>query len=335
MPLLSLLHARRFLSRIVIASAIFVVVFFLTSCGGAAPASQNQTSATSGTPSDGTTSASTQLVSQAATPEPSPIPILIAARVNGQVILLADLDREVLRRLDAIKAVGDALPSDMDAFRLTVLDGLIQQVLIEQAAAAQGITVSDAEVDAEIKQTIDVAGGLEKWRAQLAADKMTEVEFRGGLRSALITQKIRDIVTKDACLHVEQVRARHILVADEPTALQVKAQLDRGADFAQLASQYSLDVTTRQSGGDLGWFTHGQLLQRSVEDTAFALALNAISGPVKSELGYHIIQTTDRSTDRPVDDQTCALLSQATFERWIRDLVSKATIEKFPNGQPG
>jgi parvulin-like peptidyl-prolyl isomerase len=75
------------------------------------------------------------------------------------------------------------------------------------------------------------------------------------------------------------------------------------------------------------------LLQSAVEDAAFSLPLNAISAPVKSELGYHIIQTLERSQNRPIDPETCSRLTQSAFERWMQDLVNKAKIEKYPNGQ--
>jgi hypothetical protein len=306
----------RLSTRLLIALVILIVVFFLSACASSqtpAAASTNQTALP--------------------TPTPAPTSEPIAARVNDQAIPLAALDREVARRLDGIKGMGDPLPADMNTFRLNVLDALIQQVVIEQAAAIQGVKVTDADVQAELDTTIKIAGSKENWEAQLSADHMTEEEYRAGLRSTLITEKMRDIVTVNACKNVEEAHARHILVADEATANQIKAQLDGGADFASLAAQYSLDVTTRQIGGDLGWFARGQLLQAAVEEAAFSLPLNAISAPVKSELGYHIIQTLERSKDHPIDPETCSRLTQSAFERWIQDLVSKAKIEKYPNGQ--
>jgi parvulin-like peptidyl-prolyl isomerase len=294
-------------------------VFFLSAC------------ASSQTPA----AASSTQANNAALPAQTQVPTAapVAARVNGQVITLAELDRAVTRRLDGIKSMGDPLPTDTNAFRLNVLDALIQQVVIEQAAAIQGVTVTDADVQAELDATIKIAGSKENWEAQVKAENMTEAEYRAGLRSTLITEKMRDIVTVNACKNIEEAHARHILVADEATASQIKSQLDGGADFATLAAKYSQDVTTRQIGGDLGWFARGQLLQPAVEEAAFSLPLNAISAPVKSELGYHIIQTLERSQNRPIDPETCSRLTQSAFERWMQDLVNKAKIEKYPNGQ--
>lgn len=196
------------------------------------------------------------------------------------------------------------------------------------------MTITDAEVEAEFQATVELAGSRDNLQAQLAADNMNEDEYRAALREALLTQRIRDQVTVGACASVEQVQARHILVPDEATAQLIRTQLDAGADFAALAAQYSQDVTTRQVGGDLGWFARGQLLQAAVEDTAFNLSKGEISAPVRSELGYHIIQTLDRNSDRPVDAETCYRLTESVFQRWLQGLRGTAQIEPFPTLQP-
>jgi len=261
---------------------------------------------------------------------PSGTPTGLAALINAKIpVTLDQLDSEVSRELDARKSLGDPPPADIKAFRETVLDSLIQQILIEQAAAIQGVTVSDQEVDTEIQSYIQAAGSRDKWLAQVAADDMTEAEYRAGLKSALITLKMRDLVTANVGNTAEQVHARHILVADEATAQQILQQLKNGADFATLAAKYSLDVTTKQTGGDLGWFARGQLLQKSVEDAAFSLPINQYSAPVQSELGYHIIETLERVNNRPIDAATRARLAEQTFEDWLQSLIKAAKIVKY------
>jgi parvulin-like peptidyl-prolyl isomerase len=257
----------------------------------------------------------------------------IVALVNGKPIFKSVFERTVTRRLEGIRALNDPMPADLPAYRLQVLDTLIEDILIEQAADIQGVKVTDADVEKEFQENITIAGGKDKLTAQIEANRMTESEYRTGLRSALIAGKMRDIVTRNACVAVEQIHARHILVPDEKSAVDVKSKLNTGTDFAQLAVQFSLDVTTRQTGGDLGWFARGQLLQKSVEDAAFSLGINEVSAPVKSELGYHIIQTLERVKDRQIDADTCYRLSEATFDRWIQELMRQARIEKYPDGQ--
>jgi parvulin-like peptidyl-prolyl isomerase len=147
------------------------------------------------------------------TPRPTQEPI--AAVVNDQTISLAKLDREVKRGLEGLIALGEPQPADPQAYRLTVLDAMIEQSLIEQAATIQGIAVTEAEVEAEINANIALAGSREKWLAQVATNGMTEAEAREKLRSTLITQKMRDRVTASIGNTAEQVHSRHILVTDE------------------------------------------------------------------------------------------------------------------------
>lgn len=267
----------------------------------------------------------TVIATRAATLEPA------AAIVNGTIrISLSVLDKTVNSQLDALHSVGSPLPADVKAYRNTVLDSLIQQALIEQEAAKRGITVTDQDVEAEVQSYIQLAGSRDKWLASIAADRMTEAEYRAGLRSALITGKMRDVITSSVGQTAEQVHARHILVLDEASANQILQQLKSGANFADLAAKLSLDVTTRQTGGDLGWFPRGQLLQKSIEDAAFSLPLNQYSAPVKSDLGYHIVETLERVKDRPIDAETRANLARQTFEAWLQSLVQTAHIEKYP-----
>jgi parvulin-like peptidyl-prolyl isomerase len=264
--------------------------------------------------------------------EPTKEPV--AALINGKPLFMSVLDKEVARRMDGIRALGDPVPSNAEAFRNTVLDTLIDQVLIEEAASVQQVKVTDADIEAEIQANIAIAGSKDKLLVQMQADRMTEEEYRAGIRSALLTSKMRDIVTAGVAMTAEQVHARHILVSTEATANEIVTKLKDGSDFAELAAQYSQDTSTRDTGGDLGWFAKGELLEPTVEDTAFSMQANQTSAAIKSKLGYHIIQTLERVKDRPISPETHFKLSSRVFEAWVLSLEKSAKIEKFPNGIP-
>jgi peptidyl-prolyl cis-trans isomerase C len=87
--------------------------------------------------------------------------------------------------------------------------------------------------------------------------------------------------------------ARHILVSTEAEANDLKRQLDEGADFGELAQQYS-QCPSGQRGGDLGEFGPGQMV-REFNDVCFNEAVGEIHGPVKTQFGYHLIQVTKRT----------------------------------------
>lgn len=88
------------------------------------------------------------------------------------------------------------------------------------------------------------------------------------------------------------VKASHILVKDEAAAVQIKKDIDNGGDFADYAKKYSM-CPSKENGGDLGYFTHGQMV-KSFESAAFALPVGAVSEPVQTQFGWHIIKVTDK-----------------------------------------
>jgi len=125
---------------------------------------------------------------------------------------------------------------------------------------------------------------------------------------------------------VEQVHARHILLSTEDEANQVLAKLKAGADFTTLAKTYSLDQTTAQKGGDLGFFPRG-LMAPEFEQAAFSLAPGEISGVIKTQFGYHILQVIEKDPDREVPPEILPALRQQAFQRWLDSERANATIK--------
>ncbi|MFA5957250.1 peptidylprolyl isomerase [Hyphomicrobium sp.] len=91
----------------------------------------------------------------------------------------------------------------------------------------------------------------------------------------------------------EEVSARHILVETEAQAKDLKEKLDKGADFAQLAKEFSKDPGSKDDGGNLGFFGHGQMVPQ-FEEVVFKLKKGEISAPLKTQFGWHIVQLEDR-----------------------------------------
>jgi peptidyl-prolyl cis-trans isomerase C len=87
--------------------------------------------------------------------------------------------------------------------------------------------------------------------------------------------------------------ARHILVPTEEQANDLKRQIDEGADFGELAQQYS-QCPSGRNGGDLGEFAPGQMV-KEFNDVCFSEAVGEVHGPVKTQFGYHLIEVTKRT----------------------------------------
>ena len=127
----------------------------------------------------------------------------------------------------------------------------------------------------------------------------------------------------------EQVHARHILVGNLELANSLREQVLGGADFGELAQQYSQDFSTGPSGGDLGWFPRGVLTIPEVETAAFSLPEGQISPVVQSFLGYHIVQTLEREDARPLTPSALEILRRKAVEEWLAQQMQTANIEIF------
>lgn len=87
--------------------------------------------------------------------------------------------------------------------------------------------------------------------------------------------------------------ARHILVETEAECLKLKAEIEGGADFAEVAKKHSSCPSGRE-GGDLGTFGPGQMV-REFDQVVFSGELNKVHGPVRTQFGYHLLEITSRT----------------------------------------
>ena len=138
-----------------------------------------------------------------------------------------------------------------------------------------------------------------------------------------------------AKLDKTQYHLSHIVVATPEEATQLIAQLDKGAKFAALASQYSLDNNSKARGGDLSW------VQPSGMPPSFVVAVREMKKgqvyktPLKTDLGWHVVQLVDtREAVAPpfenVQDALVQAVHEKQFDAWIDGLIAKSKITKTP-----
>jgi peptidyl-prolyl cis-trans isomerase C len=251
--------------------------------------------------------------STATTPAPAGNPVV--ARVEGVEIRLNEVQDEVRRLPDELRGMppGMLLP--------LLLDQMITQKAIIAAARTAGLD-RDPDVQARIRRAEEEA-----------------------LQQALLTREIAPQLTEDALRArygrevagrpaEEEVRARHILVANEADARTALAEARRpGADFAEIARRRSSGPGSRE-GGDLGFFKRGDMIPEFAE-AAFALRPGEISqNPVRTQFGWHVIKVEERrASPAPSFEDSRENLRQQAFEEGVNSAVERiraaARIERF------
>jgi foldase protein PrsA len=149
----------------------------------------------------------------------------------------------------------------------------------------------------------------------LKGDGIKEQTIRNIIMMTLIRQEVREAVTSDVERTQEQVSIQHILVADEETALEVLDKLETGESFEDLALEYSLDTSNSSTGGDLGWFGRGRMVN-AFEEAAFALEVGEISDAVQTDFGWHILKSNGKE-ERLLDINAYEQLRNQVFSEWL------------------
>ncbi len=237
----------------------------------------------------------------------------VVATVNGTNLTLGHM----IALRGSLPAQYQSLPDDV-LFK-GILDQLIQQTTLEQ---------SITEVSKSDQLTL-------------------ENERRGYLSGVALQAVIAGAVTEEALRAAydakytdigpaKEYNAAHILVADEAKAIELKAELDGGADFATLAKANSVDTGSGANGGDLGWFGLGMMVA-PFEEAVVGAEVGKLVGPIKSDFGYHLILVKEvRAVAAPtldeVRDALAADIERIAVEAHIKALTDKATITRPGEG---
>ncbi len=252
-------------------------------------------------------------------PAPTPTSEPLAALVNGEGLPLALYQTELARYQAARAAL--ALPEEpAEEAARRVLDELIGQYLLAQAARSQGYQPDEAALDAWVQQLrADQGAGWEAW---LQENAYTEETLRADLSRQMAAAWMRDRVIAAVPETMLQVHARQILLYNSEEAQAVYAQLQDGTDFATLAAQYDPVAL-----GDLGWFPQGYLPFPQVETAAFALEPGEYSPVIQTDLGYHIVQVIERDEQRPLSTDARLSLQERALQDWLQTQRQQSQIE--------
>jgi len=279
--------------------------------------------------------------------------IVLALAIGGLASVKLSLGNK-----DVVALVGNEKITKDDLYDFLVkangsnaLDVLIINKIIELESKKENIKVTKDEIDEQKNKMVESMGGQDAYESALQFYGVSEDDLMDDIEKNLYLKKLlepRIPITeeemkeyfeenKDSLGQEEEVKARHILVESEETALEVKKKLDEGEDFGELAKEYSTDTSNSQQGGDLGFFGKGKMV-KEFEDAAFSLEIGEISEPVKTEFGYHIIKVEDRKEAEEADfekskDEIKDMIFQERFQEaydtWLQEKLEEYEIQTF------
>ncbi len=234
----------------------------------------------------------------------------VVAVVNDRIITLSEFNQE-------LKEVVVNPEAEVNVHN--VLDAMVDRILLDQQAAARKISVSDEEVKAIVKNQREALNLDESSIAEeLKKQNMTEELFYRQWKYQILSRRLLELVTQgsiavtdeeiekyhrehyeESSTYGRQTKIAHILINKEAEDALSKAEeilelAKSGEPFGELARKHSMDESSAQSGGLLGYFVKGDLVPE-IENAVEKTEVNGIAGPVLSSRGYHIVKVLERT----------------------------------------
>ncbi|KRB80384.1 hypothetical protein ASE01_02595 [Nocardioides sp. Root190] len=292
-----------------------------------------------------------------------------AFRYDDRVVTAKQLDDrvEVLGALYGVQRPDD--DSKSDDFNRDAAKSMVVSLVLAAEAADRDIEISDKEAQTELDKLIDqqLTGGRDAFVQFLGDSGISERDVLDEIRAQLATSRLVEEVTaevpaateaearatydefRDEMVTPEGRRLVNIVVESKSDADRVARLATSSGELAPLATTWSLDGSTRDSGGDLGLITRDQL-EKAYGDAAYAATKDAIFGPVKTSYGWNVGQVTEIVAARPVsfDDVKAEIIERLTaedkLEVWrdfMADVLADAEVEyadaylpEDPDGPP-
>jgi len=204
---------------------------------------------------------------------------VVVAKVNGQAITEADM------RYAENELGGELANLPPEVKRRALAEYLIDNSLFADAAEAAKLSATPE---------------YEQQMGYLKRRVLREIYFNKTLKDTIKDDEAKKIYDERVAKlkPEEEISASHILVDTEDKAKELRAKLAAGGDFAQLAKENSTDTGSKDQGGSLGYFGHGQMVPE-FETAAFKLEKGQVSDPVHTNFGWHIIKLDDRRKKEP------------------------------------
>lgn len=263
----------------------------------------------------------------------------VAATVNGTELTVAD-----------VESVPFEASGTMDTGEFAqYLTALIQWTVLEEAAAEEfDIAPSDEEIDAEMDEILATQPEGSSLEELAESQGLSTDTLRRILRVSAIQEQLAvalagdeaepaqeevEAAVQEELANMTEVCARHVLVETADEAEEARSRLEAGEAFEDVAAEMSTDPSAADNGGDLGCSPAGRYVPE-FRDAAVAAELDAITEPVESEFGFHVVQVYERTEpaaeDQPSEDEVRENLllqaGQSALQEWFLAQFDEAEV---------
>jgi peptidyl-prolyl cis-trans isomerase C len=239
--------------------------------------------------------------------------------VNGEGIRLDEFQSEVARFQASSTITGTNLATDTNT---VVLNELVDQTLLAQAAAEDGYIVDDTLLQSRIATLESQLGGAQALKDWQSAHGYTEDTFTLALKRSIGAAWMRDQIAAAVPETADEVHVLQILLPTKAQADEVYSSLQSGKDFQQVASTF--DPLTN---GDLGWFPRGYLNDPAIEDAAFSLQPDQYSQVIQTAVGFHILYLLERDPQHPLQPDARRVLQVKSVQEWLTERRKHSDIQ--------
>jgi peptidyl-prolyl cis-trans isomerase C len=248
--------------------------------------------------------------------------LLAGAGCSRQGAVLANIGSKVITGTDFMDRLKQLPPQyqgmiKTDEDKKTMLDAIVKEQLIVQEARERNID-KDKVIQNKINTIVD----------QILLEEMIKKVRTTQLKPTEAETKAYYEQHKAEYSGLERVKVAHILVKDKSKAEELLAKLNKGADFGALAMENSIDPGSSRKGGELDYFSKGDMVPE-FEKAAFALNTpGQLSGAVQSPFGYHIIKLIDKKqagqkSFEEAKTEAERALEKDKFDKWMEGLKTK------------
>lgn len=236
----------------------------------------------------------------------------IVANVNGKPIYESFIKQKIERFIE-FNGLGNDPNFKYDRLDPEMKKDIIQNVVL-------GDLIIDEARKAKIYETKEYKQAIKFTENQLMQKVFLEKTIKDSITEAKVKAAYDEILKEQS--NVMEYKVSHILVETEVEAKDIKKKLNKGADFAALSKEHSLD-NNKENGGDLGYFSSGQMVL-PFEQATEKLKVGEISDPVKTDFGYHIIYLVDkRKMKVPSLEEMRSKIEEELSAQYIQDYITK------------